>query len=278
MLVAKIEIGKAFEYIITLMVNNISWLTRAISDFVNWSMGQMVSILMAPPVWVMLLAIITLIYWLTNKKGLTIFAALGLLLVNNLGLWESTLLTMALIIMSTALCTVIGIPLGILAAISKPFHRVIMPVLDFMQTLPAFVYLIPAVAFFGLGPTGGLFATVIFAMPPAIRLTDLGIRQVPEELVEAADAFGSTTMQKLVKLQLPIALPAIRTGVNQTIMLSLSMVVISALIGAEGVGKDVWTHVQQLNKGLAFEAGICIVILAIIMDRTMQATGRKEDN
>ena len=181
--------------------------------------------------------------------------------------------TLAMVLVSTFIAISFGIPLGILAALNKVCHRIIMPILDFMQTMPAFVYLIPAIAFFGLGLTAGIFATVIFAMPPAIRLTDLGIRQVPVELVECADAFGSTWQQRLVKLQLPIAMTSIRAGVNQTVMLALSMVVIAALVGAKGIGYAVWEGVQTLNKGYAFEAGLSIVILAIVLDRVMQSAG-----
>jgi glycine betaine/proline transport system permease protein len=172
----------------------------------------------------------------------------------------------------------VGIPLGVLAALSNLFHRIIMPILDFMQTLPAFVYLIPAISFFGTGETAGVFATVIFATPPTIRLTDLGIRQVPKELVEAADSFGSTRWQKLLKVQLPVASPSLQAGVNQTIMLALSMVVIAALIGAAGVGKTVWGAVQNLQIGKAFESGICVVILAIILDRVMRTEQKHQSS
>jgi glycine betaine/proline transport system permease protein len=166
--------------------------------------------------------------------------------------------------------------LGIVAALYEGFYRVIMPILDFMQTMPAFVYLIPAIPFFGLGPVSAAFATVIFAMPPSIRLTALGIRQVPVELIEAADAFGSTRMQKLFKIQLPLATQTMMAGVNQTIMLSLSMVVIAAMIGAGGLGGEVWKAIQRLKTGMGFEAGLGVVIIAIIFDRvTQKAAGRK---
>jgi glycine betaine/proline transport system permease protein len=150
-----------------------------------------------------------------------------------------------------------------------------MPVLDFMQTMPAFVYLIPAIPFFGLGPVAAIFSTVIFSMPPAIRLTCLGIKQVPRELIEAADVFGCTKMQKLIKVQMPIAMPTTMAGVNQTIMLALSMVVIAAMIGAKGLGGEVWKAIQRLEPGKGFEAGIAIVIIAMILDRVMQKFGSK---
>ena len=169
----------------------------------------------------------------------------------------------------------VRIPLGIWAAMSDRIYRIIMPILDFMQTMPAFVYLIPAIPFFGLGPVSGIFATVIFSMPPAIRLTTLGIRQVPAELTEAADAFGSTPRQKLLKVQLPLATPTIMTGINQTIMLALSMVVIAAMIGAGGLGAEVWKAIQRLEPGAGFEAGIAVVILAMILDRITQNIGQR---
>jgi len=193
-----------------------------------------------------------------------------------MGLWEPTISTLALVLISTLFAIVIGIPLGILAAINTVFYRIIMPVLDFMQTMPAFVYLIPAIPFFGLGAVAAIFSTVIFSMPPAIRLTCLGIKQVPKDLVEAADAFGSTKGQKLFKLQLPIAMPTIMAGINQTIMLALSMVVIAAMIGAKGLGGEVWKAIQRLQPAKGFEAGIGIVIVAIILDRIMQRVGGRQ--
>jgi glycine betaine/proline transport system permease protein len=190
-----------------------------------------------------------------------------------MGLWDPTLSTIALVLVATVIAVMIGIPLGILAALNQTFYRIITPVLDFMQTMPAFVYLIPAIPFFGLGKVAAIFSTVIFAMPPSIRLTSLGIRQVPGALVEAADAFGSNKSQKLFKLQLPLATPTILAGVNQTIMLALSMVVIAAMIGAKGLGGEVWKAIQRLEPGRGFEAGIGIVIVAIILDRIMQKVG-----
>ncbi len=183
--------------------------------------------------------------------------------------------TIALVIIATLIAIAVGIPLGILAALFRGVNRVIMPVLDFMQTMPAFVYLIPAIPFFGLGPVAAIFSTIIFAMPPAIRLTCLGIQQVPEDLIEAADAFGSGRAQKLFKLQIPLAKPTIMAGVNQTIMLSLSMVVIAAMIGAKGLGGEVWKAIQRFQPGAGFEAGLGVVIVAIVLDRLTQRIGAK---
>lgn len=203
---------------------------------------------------------------------------MGLALIWNMGLWAPTVDTIALVLIATLFAIALGIPIGIFAALNQVAYRIIMPVLDFMQTMPAFVYLIPAIPFFGLGKVAAIFSTVIFSMPPAIRLTCLGIKQVPKELVEAADSFGSTKSQKLFKLQLPIATPTIMAGVNQTIMLALSMVVIAAMIGAKGLGGEVWKAIQRLQPGKGFEAGIGIVIIAIILDRIMQKFGEGSKN
>ncbi len=241
--------------------------TSAVADFVNSGITSVVDFLVFFPSWVMMLLIAALAWWITKRLRFTIFTFLGLYLLFNFDLWVATMQTIALVSISTLVAITLGIPLGILAALSTTSRKIIWPILDFMQTLPPFVYLIPAIPFFGLGYTSAMFSTVIFAMPPGIRLTTLGIEQVPKELNEAADAFGSTKMQKLIKLQLPLAAPSIRAGVNQTILLSLSMVVIAAMIGARGLGGVVWEAIQRLQPGKGFEAGIGIVIVAIILDR-----------
>jgi len=204
-----------------------------------------------------------------------VFALIGLYLIENLGLWEQSMQSLALVLTASILSILVGVPLGIVCARSATLRNVVTPVLDFMQTMPAFVYLLPAVSFFKLGVVPGVIASIIFAVPPTIRLTNLGIRQVPEELVEAADAFGSTPMQKLMKLQLPMAMPTIMAGINQTIMLSLSMVVIASMIGAQGVGALVYRAVTQVKTGAGFEAGIAIVIMAILLDRLTQNAFKK---
>jgi glycine betaine/proline transport system permease protein len=218
--------------------------------------------------------VFALIAWRAAGARVALFAVLGLGLLWNLDLWYPTMQTLTLVTIATLIAVTIGMPLGILAALSRNAYRAIFPVLDFMQTMPAFVYLIPAIPFFGLGPVSALFSTVIFAMPPAIRLTTLGIRQVPADLVEAADAFGSTRTQKLLKVQLPLAVPTIMAGINQTIMLALSMVVIAAMIGAEGLGGQVWTAIQRNEAGMGFQAGLAVVILAMILDRITQRIAR----
>ncbi|MGO4543641.1 ABC transporter permease [Paenibacillus sp. 2TAB23] len=222
-----------------------------------------------------LILLFTIIAWSIGKWRMALFTLIGLLIIENLGLWSQTMQTLALVLTSAFISVLIGVPVGILCARYGSFQKIVTPLLDFMQTMPAFVYLLPAVTFFSLGVVPGVISSIIFAIPPTIRLTNLGIRQVPEELVEAADAFGSTPLQKLIKLQLPIAMPTIMAGINQTIMLSLSMVVIASMIGAQGVGAYVYRAVTQGNTGVGFEAGLAIVILAIILDRLTQQVIRK---
>jgi glycine betaine/proline transport system permease protein len=222
-----------------------------------------------------IIALVFILFWFIANRKIAIGTAIGLYLIYNMQLWKPSIETLALVLAAAALALLMGIPLGILTARSNLIHKIIMPLLDFMQTMPAFVYLIPAVLFFGLGQVPGLFATVVFAMPPTIRLTGLGIRQVPVELVEATDAFGSTEWQKLIKVQIPLALPTIMAGVNQCIMLSLSMVVIAAMIGAGGLGNEVLAGISRLDIAKGFEGGLAIVIMAIILDRVTQSFSEK---
>ncbi|EIP97863.1 ABC-type proline/glycine betaine transport system, permease component [Opitutaceae bacterium TAV1] len=215
------------------------------------------------------------IAWLVAGRGVAVFSLVGLILIFGMQLWEPTIESLALVLAATLFALLLGIPLGIAAARSRHVDQALRPFLDLMQTMPAFVYLIPAVIFFGLGEVPGAMATLIFSMPPAVRLTALGIRQVPQEIVEAAQAFGSTGSQMLFKAQLPIAMPTILAGVNQTIMLSLSMVVIAGMIGAGGLGSVVLGGITQMKLGLGFEGGLAVVILAIYLDRVTQAMGKK---
>jgi glycine betaine/proline transport system permease protein len=217
--------------------------------------------------------VLLLVAYLIAGYGIVLFSLVGFSLIVSMGLWEATAESLALVLSATLFALFIGVPIGILAAGSTLADRMIRPVLDLMQTMPAFVYLIPAVIFFGLGKVPGAMATLIFAMPPAVRLTTLGIRQVPAEVVEAAESFGCTTWQKLLKAELPIALQTILAGVNQTIMLALSMVVIGGMIGAGGLGEVVLSGITQLKLGLGFEGGLAVVILAIYLDRVTQAIG-----
>jgi glycine betaine/proline transport system permease protein len=202
----------------------------------------------------------------------------SLLLIDNLGLWEATVQTLSLVLFSTAVCTAIGVPVGIAAAHRPWLFRLLHPLLDWMQTIPTFVYLIPTLVLFGLGVVPGLISTVIFAIPAPIRLTHLGISSVPNPLREVGEAFGATRTQLLYKVELPHALPTIMAGITQCIMLSLSMVVIAALVGADGLGKPVVRALNSVNIAMGFEAGLAIVILAIILDRVFKRTGNRGDD
>lgn len=213
-----------------------------------------------------------LLAWKFSGRGVALFTFLGILLIASMNLWAQSIQTLSLIITATIIALVIGIPSGILAAKFNLVNSIVRPILDFMQTLPAFVYLLPAVIFFKIGVVPAVIATIIFAMPPAVRLTNLGIRQVPEELIEAGEAFGSNWYQLLFKVQLPQALPTIMAGVNQCIMLALSMVVIASLIGGGGLGSVVNRGISTLNVGLGFEGGLAVVVIAIVLDRLTQGS------
>jgi len=269
-----IPVGEAVESIIDFLVDHFSDMTKVISDITESGIDLLIDAMAVIPPWLFIVLLSLAAWGVTKRKGLAIFCFLGFLLIDNMGLWQTMISTLALVCIATLVTIVIGIPLGILAALNNVVYKIIMPVLDFMQTMPAFVYLIPAIPFFGLGKVAAIFSTVIFAVPPAIRLTCLGIKQVPDDLVEAADSFGSDRWQKLFKLQIPMATPTIMAGVNQTIMLALSMVVIASMIGAKGLGGEVWKAIQRLQPGKGFEAGLSIVILAIVLDRVMQHLGR----
>lgn len=222
-----------------------------------------------PLIFILILSILAF-FISEKKKGITLFIIIGLLFIYNQGLWEQLMFTITLVVISSLLSIIIGVPLGILMAKNDMAEAIITPILDFMQTMPGFVYLIPAVAFFGIGMVPGVFASVIFALPPTVRFTNLGIRQVPRELVEASDSFGGTVKQKLFKVELPIAKKTILAGINQTTMLALSMVVIASMIGAPGLGRGVISALQRAQVGNGFVSGVSLVILAIIIDRFTQ--------
>ncbi|CDX66933.1 glycine/betaine ABC transporter permease [Leuconostoc citreum] len=266
-----------------IVTKGVNWLTNHLSGLFNLMqhvgqtvMDGMTNALVAVPMPLMI-AGITLIAILTTPKkyGFPLFTFVGLAIIANQNLWDDLMSTLTLVIMASVISLVIGIPLGIITAKSPKTAAVVKPILDFMQTMPGFVYLIPAVAFFGIGVVPGVFASIIFALPPMVRMTDLGIRQVPVSLVEAADSFGSTTWQKLIKLELPSARNTILAGANQTIMLALSMVVTASMIGAPGLGRGVLSAVQHANIGSGFVNGLGLVILAIIIDRFTQKLNSK---
>jgi glycine betaine/proline transport system permease protein len=247
----------------------------ALSDGIKNAVGGLTEgLLFLPPiVFAVLLALLALA---ARSVAFGIGSLVGLLLIQSMGLWEDAMETLSLLLFATVVAVALAIPVGIAAAKSGRVSAVVRPVLDFMQTMPAFVYLVPAVVFFGLGVVPGTVTTVIFAMPPGVRLTELGIRQVDAETVEAGYAFGSSPGQILRGIQLPLARPTIMAGVNQVIMLGLSMAVIAGLIGAGGLGQVVVTGISRLDVGLGFEAGLAVVILAIYLDRLTAAFGRSD--
>jgi glycine betaine/proline transport system permease protein len=213
--------------------------------------------------------------WKWAGRRVTIFTILTLLLVGYLGLWDQTMVTLSMVLSSVTFCAIVGIPLGIWSGRSDRFETLLRPFLDAMQTTPAFVYLVPVVMLFSIGTVSGVLATIVFAMPPIIRLTSLGIRQVHPELVEASLAFGATPWQILRRVQIPLAMPSIMAGLNQTIMMSLSMVVIAALIGAGGLGMPVFQGLNTLDIGMASIGGLGIVLLAMVLDRITQGMGTR---
>ena len=241
----------------------ITQVLNALSGFLN-----------ATPMLVFTLAL-ALIAWRTAGRGVALFTLVALSFIDMIGLWPETMTTLAMVVTAVLFCVVIGIPLGVLAARSDIFRAILRPILDIMQTIPSFVYLVPIVMLFGVGVVPGIIATIVFALPPIIRLTDLGIRNVREDLTEAALAFGATPWQMLVEVQFPLALRTVMAGLNQTLMLALSMVVIAALIGAGGLGLTVFTGLGRLDVGNATAGGIGIVLIAIVLDRISQALGER---
>lgn len=268
-----LHVGPYIEFIIEWLKDNIEPFFYVVKKINEKLIGGLeTGLLMVPSI--VIIIIFTLIALKIANKKTAIFTFIGFFFIEAMELWPETMATLSLIMVSAFISLTIGVPLGIWSARHNRVNKTLRPILDFMQTMPAFVYLIPAVLFFGMGRVPGAIATVIFSMPPAVRLTNLGIRQVPEEVIEAAKSFGSTKNQMLYKVQLPIALPTILAGVNQTIMLSLSMVVISAMIGAGGLGREVYNGITQMEVGTGFESGLAVVILAMVLDRITQCLGR----
>ena len=283
-----IDLGKYIEIGINALEENLSFLWGAIDDSISWTVDHLSDLLLSLPFAVFLLIVILLAYYaksgsmmfkkegLKKGTGLVSFVVIGLVLIYAMGYWQEAMHTTTLVLVATFIALVLGIPFGILAAKSRSADVIIRPILDFMQTMPAFVYLIPAIFFFSVGNTPGIVATVIFSLPPAVRLTSLGIRNVPNDVVEAGRAFGATEKQILYKIELPLAMPTILTGVNQVILLALSMVVIASMVGARGLGSVVYQGIQQNDIAKGFESGLGIVILAIILDRITQSFANKK--
>lgn len=254
------------------LVPNFRGTFRAIQMPVDWLLTNLEHLLDVIPMPIFTL-IAAFIAWRTAGRGLALFTILSLAFLDMIRLWSETMTTLAMVLTAVVFCAIMGVPLGIAAARSDRFANILRPILDIMQTIPSFVYLVPIVMLFGVGMSPGIVATIIFALPPLVRLTNLGIRGVPSELVEAAYAFGSRPREVLWEVQLPLAMRTIMAGLNQTLMLALSMVVIAALIGAGGLGLTVYTGLGRLDVGAATEGGVGIVLIAIILDRITQALG-----
>lgn len=283
-----IDVGTYIERGINSLERNFSFLWTAIDNGISWLVESMNDFFLFFPFWLIIIFVALLAYSLKagkdsfNKQGIKkafgifFFIIFGFTFIFLLGYWKEAVQTTTLVLVSTFIALMLGIPFGILTARSKTADTIIRPILDLMQTMPAFVYLIPAIFFFSVGNSPGVIATVIFALPPAVRLTSLGIRNVPSETVEAGYAFGATERQILYKIQLPLAMPTILAGVNQVILLALSMVVIASMVGARGLGSIVYQGIQQNDIAKGFESGLSIVILAIILDRITQSIGTKK--
>jgi glycine betaine/proline transport system permease protein len=266
----KIPIGQWSKAVIEWLTDNFEWLFDAISSVLKTLIDGSSDLLLLVPPLILLVIIAAFAHVIQRNWRITLFVALGLLFILNLGLWDEMVETLVLVVYATLVSLAIGVPIGILAARRPAIWHAISPVLDMMQTLPTFVYLVPMLALFGLGTVPGMFATVIFAVAAPIRLTYLGISQVPVALVEAGESFGSTRWQLLFKVKLPAALPTIMAGITQCIMLSLSMVVIASMVGAGGLGAPTVRALATNNIPLGTEAGLAIVILAIALDRVMK--------
>lgn len=268
------ELGIYVDIFVKWVDNNLGYIFEVISNAILWLMINIENLLLWMPWWSVLIIVLILGWRFSSPLSGFVFSLL-LLLVGAFGYWDHMMYTLAIVLASVMISLIFGIPIGIMMAYSSFMQTIMRPILDFMQTMPSFVYLIPAMLLFGLGKVPAVFATTIYAIPPVIRLTDLGIRQVSKEMVEAAVSFGSSSWDILTKVQLPQALPAIMAGINQTTMMALSMVVIASMIGAKGLGMEVLIAINRIEVGRGFEAGLGIVIIAIIMDRISQGVANR---
>ena len=266
----KIPIGKWARTLFDWLQGNFSFAFDTLSDTLEAMIEAILWLLQAPPPLAIVALFMALAYGLQRSWRAAALVGCGFLFILNQGYWEETTESLTLVLSACVVCMGLGVPIGIMAAHRPRLYAAMRPVLDLMQTLPTFVYLIPAIVFFGIGMVPGLIATVIFVLPAPIRLTHLGVTATPTPLIEAAQAFGATPRQLLWKVELPYAFPQIMAGLNQTIMLSLSMVVIAALVGADGLGVPVVRALNQVNTALGFESGFVIVVLAIILDRMLR--------
>ena len=271
----KIPIDDAAEAVFDWLLINAGWLFDGLAVAMEWLIDAILWVLQTPHP-LIVIAVFGALTWAIQRNWKTpLLIVLGFLFILNQDYWEETTESLTLVLSACVVCMGVGVPIGIAAAHRPRLYAWLRPVLDLMQTLPTFVYLIPAIVFFGIGMVPGLIATVIFVLPAPIRLTYLGVSSTPKPLLEAATAFGATSSQTLFKVELPYAVPQIMAGLNQTIMLSLSMVVVAALVGADGLGVPVVRALNQVNTGLGFESGFVIVVVAIMLDRILNVGGRK---
>ena len=268
---------KTFDIILDKAIDNgVDWLNETFSTFfsvfnalMSGSVAAVENLLLLIPFY-LVIALFGFLAWRSAGRSLAILTVIGLLFCYSMNLWKETMITMALVVVATLTALTFAIPVGVFAALNRTANQITRPLMDFLQTMPPYVYLIPAIALLGFGRCPAVVATAIVALPPALRLTNLGIRQVPSEQLEVGRAFGASSGQILFKIQLPEALPTIMAGVNQSLMLALSMAVIAGIIGAGGLGKNVYAAIRYLQIDKAFDAGLAIVILAIILDRISQ--------
>ncbi|PKR59249.1 ABC transporter permease [Thalassospira lohafexi] len=270
-----VPLGKWVNQFVDWLVINYGAAFEAFADSLLTVLVALEQVLRGAPWWVVLIAIAAITWHASKNWKLAVGLVIAMFAIGTLGLWDKAMQTLALMIVATSLSVIIGVPVGIAMAMSNRLRAIMLPVLDTMQTMPSFVYLIPALMLFGLGKVPAILATVIYAAPPVIRLTDLGIRLVDQEVLEASRSFGASRKQILFGVQLPLALPNIMAGINQTTMMSISMVVIASMIGARGLGEQVLMGIQRLDVGAGMEAGIAIVLLAVVFDRIGQAYGKR---
>ncbi len=266
----KLPIGAAGEWMIGYATTTLKPAFAALGLMILSLSRTLRGALLAMPPWLLITIAFALAWWLSGR-GLAVFALVSLSLLWNLRLWEATAVTLSLVMTATLLSLLIAIPIGVLMAESRILAALLTPILDFLQTMPRFIYLIPGVIIFGIDTVGGVVATMTLAVPPPIRLTALGIWQVEREVIEAGEAFGGSRWQLLRKVKLPLALPSIMLGVNQCIMMALSMVVLAAMIGAGGLGANILIAISRLDAGQGFEAGLGVVLVAILIDRMTKA-------
>jgi glycine betaine/proline transport system permease protein len=271
----RIHIGSWVESFVIWLTDNFSVFFDGITRIIGFILIQIDNFFNWVP-WPVTIGVMVLLAWRISGVKVALFTGIALFIMGTLGLWSEGMSTLALMTTAVFISVLLGLPLGIFAAKSDTFNAFLQPILDGMQTIPSFVYLIPAIMLFGIGNVPGIFATVVFALPPMVRLTSLGIRQVNVEVVEAGNAFGATPWQLLIKIQLPLALPSIMAGINQTVMMALAMVVVAAMIGAGGIGAKILYSIQRIDLATGVEAGLVILFLAMILDRIIQGVTKRQ--